>query len=146
MPTPVTRFDGQYSDPAATATGWAETCAVLDAAELFWLSAVRSDGRPHVTPAVAAWAQGAAWSSTGAVEQKCANLRANPHVVPTTGGNSRDRGPDVKVDGAAVQDTDDSVLERIAAVSSRSPTASADPCPTTRPAALLAEAPRRRNP
>ena len=59
MSMPVTTFDQQYSDPAATATEWEETRRVLDAAELFWISTVRADGRPHVTPIVAAWAEGA---------------------------------------------------------------------------------------
>jgi hypothetical protein len=50
MSTPVTTFDEQYSDPAATATGWEETRRALEEAELFWISTVRADGRPHVTP------------------------------------------------------------------------------------------------
>ena len=87
MLAPVTTFDERYSDPAATAVEWEETEKVLAAAELFWISTVRADGRPHVTPVVAAWAEGAIWFSTGAGEQKFANLRANPHVVLTTGCN-----------------------------------------------------------
>ena len=65
MPMPTTTFDKEYSDPAATAVSWQETEAVLEAAELFWVSTVRSDGRPHVTPVVAAWAEEAIWFSTG---------------------------------------------------------------------------------
>ena len=57
MASPVTTLDLRFSDPAATATGWEETCRVLEAAELFWLTTVRADGRPHVTPVVAAWAE-----------------------------------------------------------------------------------------
>jgi len=78
------------------------------------LATVRADGRPHVTPVVAAWAEGAIWFSTGATEQKFANLRANPHVVLTTGCSDWDRGLDVVVEGDAVQVTDDIVLQRIA--------------------------------
>ena len=114
MSTPVTTFDGRYSDPAATATGWEETRAALEDAELFWISTVRADGRPHVTPVVAAWADGAIWFSTGAGEQKFANLHANPHVVLTTGCNRWDGGLDVVVEGDAVQVTDDAVLGRVA--------------------------------
>jgi nitroimidazol reductase NimA-like FMN-containing flavoprotein (pyridoxamine 5'-phosphate oxidase superfamily) len=114
MSTPVTTFDGRYSDPAATATGWEETRAALEDAELFWISTVRVDGRPHVTPVVAVWAEGAIWFSTGAGEQKFANLRANPHVVLTTGCNRWDGGLDVTVEGDAVQVTDDAVLGRVA--------------------------------
>jgi hypothetical protein len=46
MPAPITTFDAEYSDPAATATGWEETRKVLEEAELFWVSTVRADGRP----------------------------------------------------------------------------------------------------
>jgi uncharacterized pyridoxamine 5'-phosphate oxidase family protein len=114
MPAPVTTFDQQYSDPAATAIGWEETRRVLEAAELFWLTTVRADGRPHVTPVVAAWSEEAIWFSTGAEERKFANLRANPHVVLTTGCNRWDQGLDVVVEGDAVQVTDDTVLARAA--------------------------------
>ena len=114
MPAPVTTLDQQYSDPAAVATGWEETLRVLETAELFWLSTVRADGRPHVTPVVAAWSEGAVWFSTGAGEQKLANLQSNPHVVLTTGCSQWDQGLDVVVEGNAVRVTDDAVLERAA--------------------------------
>lgn len=70
MSMPVTTFDQEYSDPAATATDWDETRKVLEAAELFWISTVRADGRPHVTPVVAAWAEGTIWFSTGPARPK----------------------------------------------------------------------------
>lgn len=114
MSMPVTTFDEQYSDPAATATRWEETRSALETAELFWITTVRADGRPHVTPIVAAWMQDAIWFSTGAGEQKFANLRANPHVVLTTGCNRWDQGLDVVVEGDAVLVTDDAVLSRVA--------------------------------
>src|SRR6202046_4349436 len=114
MSTPVTKLDERYSDPAATAIGWEETRRALEGAELFWVSTVRADGRPHVTPVVAAWAEGAIWFSTGADEQKFANLRANPHLVLTTGCNRWDQGLDVVVEGDAVRVTDDVVLSRVA--------------------------------
>ena len=114
MPAPVTTLNQQYSDPVATATEWEETRKVLETAELFWLSTVRADGRPHVTPVVAAWSDDAIWFSTGADEQKFANLRANSHVVLTTGCNRWDQGLDVVVEGEAVQVTDDTVLKRVA--------------------------------
>jgi general stress protein 26 len=115
MPTPATRLDQRYSDPAATAASWAETQQALETAELFWISTVRADGRPHVTPVVAAWSDGAVCFSTGATEQKYINLRANPHVVLTTGCSHWDRGLDVVVEGDAVPITDEAALRRIAA-------------------------------
>ena len=115
MATPVTTLDRRYSDPRATAAGWDQTREALETAELFWVSTVRADGRPHVTPVVAVWAEGAVCFSTGAEEQKYANLRANPHVVLTTGCNRWDRGLDVVVEGDAIPVTGEDTLKRLAA-------------------------------
>jgi nitroimidazol reductase NimA-like FMN-containing flavoprotein (pyridoxamine 5'-phosphate oxidase superfamily) len=114
MTNPVTALDSRYSDPNATAIGWDETRTALENAELFWISTVRADGRPHVTPCVAVWCDGALAFITGATEQKFLNLRANPHVVLTTGCNSWDKGFDVVVEGKAVQVSDEEVLKRLA--------------------------------
>jgi nitroimidazol reductase NimA-like FMN-containing flavoprotein (pyridoxamine 5'-phosphate oxidase superfamily) len=111
---PTTTVDPRYSDPKAVAVGWDETCALLDAAELFWICTVRPDGRPHMTPVVAAWVDGAVHFHTGAKEQKFNNLRNNPHVVLVTGCNQWDRGVDVVVEGDAVQVTDPAMLGRLA--------------------------------
>ena len=83
-------------------------------AELSWITTVRHDGRPHVSPLVAVWFDGALWFSTGAAEQKAVNLHTNRHVVVTTGCNSWDRGLDVVVEGEATRETDDDVLTRVA--------------------------------
>ncbi len=114
MNEPVTIIDPRFSDPDAFATGWDETRRVLEEAELFWISTVRADGRPHVTPLVAVWLDGAIHFSTGASEQKAMNLRGNPHVILTTGCNHWDKGLDVVVEGDAIQLTDNDVLERLA--------------------------------
>jgi hypothetical protein len=89
---------------------------VLEGAQLFWISTVRTDGRPHVTPLVGVWFEGAVHFSTGADEQKAVNLRSNPQVTLTTGCNGWDEGLDVVVEGHAVQLTDDAVLERLAQI------------------------------
>jgi general stress protein 26 len=112
---PTTRLDERYSDPAAQAVSWAETRQALADAELFWVTTVRKDGRPHVTPVVAAWAEDGICFSTGEDEQKFLNLQANPNVVLTTGCNSWDSGLDVVVEGVAEQITDDATLGRLAA-------------------------------
>lgn len=114
MTEPSTTIDPRYSDPTATAVEWNATRQALEAAELFWISTVRPDGRPHVTPVVAAWLEDALWFSTGTDEQKFANLSANPHVVLTTGCNTWDQGLDVVVEGDARRVTDDAVLARVA--------------------------------
>jgi nitroimidazol reductase NimA-like FMN-containing flavoprotein (pyridoxamine 5'-phosphate oxidase superfamily) len=112
--TPTTTLDPRYSDPNAVALEWEQTQKLLEAAELFWISTVRSDGRPHVTPLVAVWVEGAIHFHTGAKEQKFVNLRTSPHVVLVTGCNHWDRGVDVVVEGDAVQVSDPAVLERLA--------------------------------
>jgi nitroimidazol reductase NimA-like FMN-containing flavoprotein (pyridoxamine 5'-phosphate oxidase superfamily) len=111
---PTTGLDARFSDPDAAPTSWDDTVTVLEAAELFWITTVRVDGRPHVSPVVAVWVDGAINFSTGAAEQKAINLRSNPHVILTTGCNQWDRGLDVVVEGDAVEVTDDRTLQRLA--------------------------------
>jgi hypothetical protein len=81
---------------------------------MFWVTTVRADGRPHVTPLVAVWADGAIHFHTGPQEQKAVNLRANPHVVLITGCNQWDSGLDVIIEGEAVRVTDEDTLKRLA--------------------------------
>ena len=114
MTTPVTTLDQRFSDPNADATGWEQTRRALADAELFWVTTVRADGRPHMTPLVAVWADRALYFCTGGREQKAVNLRGNRHVILSTGSNAWDRGLDVVVEGDAVQVTDDDTLTRLA--------------------------------
>ena len=114
MSTPTTTLDARFSDAEAAPTSWVDTVRALETAELFWITTVHADGRPHVTPLVAVWLDGALHFSTGADEQKAVNLRANRHVILTTGCNQWDRGLDVVLEGDAVQTTDDVTLQRLA--------------------------------
>jgi general stress protein 26 len=115
MDEPVTELDERFSDPGAEATGWDATRQALEAAQLAWVSTVRADGRPHVTPLVAVWLDGAFHFCTGPAEQKAINLTTNPHVVLTTGCNEWDHGLDVVVEGEARRVTDPAMLRRLAA-------------------------------
>lgn len=115
MNEPVTELDARFSDPGARATPWDETQKVLESAQLAWVSTVRADGRPHVSPLVAVWLDGAFHFVTGADEQKGVNLATNPQVVLTTGCNRWDQGLDVVVEGEARRVTDKATLERLAA-------------------------------
>jgi general stress protein 26 len=114
MGIPTTTLDTRFSDSDATPTSWDDAERVLETAELFWITTVRADGRPHVSPLVAVWLDDAIHFCTGAAEQKALNLRSNPHVILTTGCNSWDAGLDVVVEGDAVQVTDDAMLHRLA--------------------------------
>jgi general stress protein 26 len=116
MSTPVTSLDERYSSSKAVAFSWSETERALEKAELFWLTTVRADGRPHVTPLVAIWSNGSLHFTTGDKEQKFANLRSNSHVALTTGCNSWREGVDIVVEGDVRQDADQAELEELATV------------------------------
>lgn len=115
MNEPITTLDPRYGVPDAVATDWETTRGVLETAQVFWLSTMRPDGRPHVTPVVAVWLDGALHVLTGIARQKAVNLRRSPHVALTTGCNDWEQGLDVVVEGDAVQVTDQGQLERLAA-------------------------------
>jgi len=111
---PTPKLDARFSDPAAAATPWAVTLSVLEGAELYWLTTVRVDGRPHVTPLVGVVEDGTVHFCTGLEEQKARNLEHNRHVAVTTGNNSWAAGLDVVVEGAAIRVADDDALQRLA--------------------------------
>ena len=115
MNEPITTLDPRNSPPDGVVTTWEETRRVLETADLFWLSTVRADGRPHVTPCVSVWHDEAIHFTTDPSAQKTANLRGNPHVILTTGCNQRE-GLTVVVEGDAVRITDQDTLERLASV------------------------------
>jgi PPOX class probable F420-dependent enzyme len=114
-PAGVTAEIHGFSEPGATPTPWEEGLREVVAAETFWISTVRGDGRPHVTPLIAVWHGDALWFSTGAGERKARNLAANPACVLTTGRSDLAPGAlDVVLEGRAEQVTDDAELEPIA--------------------------------
>jgi general stress protein 26 len=111
---PVAELDPRFSDPGLSATSWAEVGRILDEAELFWISTVRPDGRPHVTPLPAVWRDGAIYFCTGAGEQKGVNVARNANCALTTGNNAWKSGLDVVVEGRARRVTDEVILRRLA--------------------------------
>src|SRR5918995_140352 len=114
MTQPTAELHPSFSEPEATPPDWGVVAEALEAAELYWLTTVRPDGRPHTTPLIGLWHDGAAWFCTGPGEQKAHNLAGNPHVTVTTGCNTLREGHDVVVEGDAERVSDDVVLERIA--------------------------------
>ncbi|MFD9290175.1 pyridoxamine 5'-phosphate oxidase family protein [Streptomyces sp. NPDC060030] len=91
---------GPFSSPDARATPWASALAVIGEAEVFWLSTVRPDGRPHVTPLPAAWSLGGMCFTTGGQERKARNLEHESRCVLTTGTNAL-TGVDIVIEGVA---------------------------------------------
>jgi nitroimidazol reductase NimA-like FMN-containing flavoprotein (pyridoxamine 5'-phosphate oxidase superfamily) len=114
MPEPTAELNEGFSGPDATARPWADVVEVLASAEIFWLSTVRRDGRPHVTPLPAVWLDGALHFCSGADEQKTKNLGSEPRCILTTGTNRLRSGLDVVVEGTAERVTDAAQLGRLA--------------------------------
>jgi general stress protein 26 len=112
--SPRATLDARYSSENAQARPWPDAAALLQQAGLFWVSTVRSDGRPHVTPVVAVWMDGALYFTSGAGEQKSRNLAANRHCAVTTGCNTWDEGFDVVLHGEAVVVRDRPLLQQVA--------------------------------
>jgi len=111
---PTVELDVPYSGPGATPTPWDRAASVFAGAAIYWLTTVRSDGRPHVTPVIAVWRDAAVHVCTGPHEQKAQNLAANDNVVVATGTNVW-AGLDVIVEGRAVRVADDDELAVLAA-------------------------------
>jgi nitroimidazol reductase NimA-like FMN-containing flavoprotein (pyridoxamine 5'-phosphate oxidase superfamily) len=111
---PVAELNPQFSSADATPTLWVEARERLEKAEVYWLSTVRPNGRPHVTPLIAVWLNGALYFCTGASERKAKNLACNPHCILTTGCNTLHEGLDLVVEGDAVQVSDEARLQRVA--------------------------------
>jgi general stress protein 26 len=111
---PTIELDQRFSSDGAKPVSWTEVVDVIESAEMFWLSTVRGDGRPHVTPLPAMWLEGALHFCTGPDEQKTKNIEANPRCALTTGTNEFGAGLDVVVEGRAVRVTDEEMLARLA--------------------------------
>ena len=111
---PLTDLDPRFSAAGAPPTPWAEGRRALDEAELYWLSTVRPDGRPHVTPLLAVWQDESLCFCTGPDERKARNLAANAQCILTTGSNSLHEGLDVVLEGEAVRVTGHAALRPLA--------------------------------
>jgi general stress protein 26 len=111
---PAAELNEGFSEPGAAATPWAEVAEVLSETDMFWLSTIRRDGRPHITPLPAIWLDGTVYFCAGAHEQKAKNLESNPSCVLAVGANQFRSGLDVVVEGTAARVTGPALLERLA--------------------------------
>ncbi len=62
---PKFEFDDRFSEPEAKGTPWDGAVRVLKESELYWITTVRRQGKPHVTPMVGVWSDGAMYFCTG---------------------------------------------------------------------------------
>jgi general stress protein 26 len=108
-------IDTRFGHPDAQAPSWDEVERLLGEAELYWISTVRADGRPHVVPLVGVWHDGAFAFCTGRSEQKVRNLESGNAVAVTTGTNTWQAGTDVVLEGHAERVLGRDRLEPLAA-------------------------------
>jgi hypothetical protein len=98
---------------AKQAADWSQVADALASAELYWLTTVRKDGRPHTRRW---WGRG--WTTVrvlhGPEEQKAQNLAHSAAVTVTTGVNTWNDGLDVVVEGDAQRVTGLDTLTRLA--------------------------------
>jgi len=99
--SPVGVLCDGFSSPGAVAPRWESVADALGRAEVYWISSVRPDGRPHVTPILGIWSADSFVFCTGPDERKAANLVGNPSCAVTTGTNVLD-GLDLVVEGEVV--------------------------------------------
>jgi general stress protein 26 len=107
------KLDPRFSE-ANQPVDWGQVDEVLAAAELYWLTTVREDGRPHTTPLVGAWVDDGFVFCTGPEEQKARNLAHSTAVTVTTGVNTWNDGLDVVIEGNAERVTGHSTLAGLA--------------------------------
>ena len=116
MSNPVTTIDERFSQGGVGPTTWDDTRDAIASAELFFLTTVRANSRPHVTPLVAVWFRDALYFCAGADEQKVVNLRHNDRVILTTGRNEWNAGLDIVVEGTASREMSHETLTHVAEI------------------------------
>jgi hypothetical protein len=114
-PQPTAKLDERYSSPNSSPVDWQSAAGKLEQAEIYWVTTIRANGRPHVVPLIAVWLNDAIHFSTGQAEQKSRNLAGSSRCIVSTGCNAMGEGLDIVVEGEAVRVTDNDALTRIAA-------------------------------
>jgi nitroimidazol reductase NimA-like FMN-containing flavoprotein (pyridoxamine 5'-phosphate oxidase superfamily) len=100
------------ADETRPLSTWAEARRRLAEGEWYWLATVRPDGRPHVVPVLAVWADGALHFVAGSSSRKAKNLARNSRCVITVDTDALH----LVVEGEAVIVSDEAGLRRVAAV------------------------------
>jgi nitroimidazol reductase NimA-like FMN-containing flavoprotein (pyridoxamine 5'-phosphate oxidase superfamily) len=107
-------------DPAAGEDSWFGTARsgawetarriVETSQATYWLATVRPDGRPHVMPIMAVWANGMLYFTAGPSTRKARNLGRDSHCVVAV-----EQEPlDLVIEGSARMTRDDETLRRVA--------------------------------
>src|SRR5579859_924957 len=111
--TLIGQLDTRFSE-AQQPVSWSRVADALTRAELYWLTTVRSNGRPHTTPLIGVWLDNGFVFCTGPAEQKAQNIRHCTAAMVTTGVNTWNEGLDVVVEGDVERLTGLDTMTRLA--------------------------------
>ena len=110
----ATELDARFSGSNATATPWDHARRALADARIYWITTVRHDLRPHVTPLIGLFIDDAFYFCAGPGEQKAKNIVDNSNCAVVTGCNTYGEGLDVVVEGNAVRIVEEARLLELA--------------------------------
>ena len=110
----TTELDQRFSSPEARATPWDDARSTLTDAKIYWLSTIRDDLRPHVTPLIGLFIDDTFVFCTGPAEQKAKNIVQNANCSVTTGCNTYDSGLDIVVEGSVERVVEEARLRELA--------------------------------
>jgi Pyridoxamine 5'-phosphate oxidase len=102
---------GEWWGGGSTPGEWETALQIVETSTAtYWLATVRPDGRPHVMPIMAVWADGRLFFAAGQGTRKARNLELNSHCVVTV-----EQEPlDLVIEGSAEMTRDDETLRRVA--------------------------------
>jgi uncharacterized pyridoxamine 5'-phosphate oxidase family protein len=102
MPSPIaTELDSRFSAADAKPTDWNDARRALSEARIYWLTTVRHDLHPHVTPLIGLFIDDTFYFCTGPTEQKAKNIVDNSNCAVVTGCNTYEIGLDIVIEGNA---------------------------------------------
>ena len=110
----TTELDVRFSGPDAAPTPWTGGQQALTDARIYWITTVRHDLRPHVTPLIGLWIDDRFYFCTGPDEQKAKNIVDNSNCAVVTGSNAYGEGLDVVVEGNAERVVEEARLQELA--------------------------------
>jgi Pyridoxamine 5'-phosphate oxidase len=115
MTEPIaTELDVRFSGSQARATPWDTARDALTDARIYWITTVRHDLRPHVTPLIGLFIGDAFYFCTGPDEQKAKNIVDNSNCAVVTGCNTYGQGLDVVLEGNADRIVEEARLVELA--------------------------------
>jgi nitroimidazol reductase NimA-like FMN-containing flavoprotein (pyridoxamine 5'-phosphate oxidase superfamily) len=115
MTQPVsTELDTRFSGAEAKPKPWEDAQQALTDARIYWITTVRHDLRPHVTPLIGLFIDDAFYFCTGPGEQKAKNIVDNSNCAVVTGSNTYGEGLDIVVEGNAERVVEEARLLELA--------------------------------